>query len=104
MENTNLKNLKELLEHYKPKTFGFVTVEERISITSILQLEEMGVRDLRNLRDFVVLFFARENGDRQERMNMDRMSAITAVIDEEIIKKEARYNGQDSDTSFEIFR
>lgn len=64
MENTNLQNLRTLLEHYMPKTFGIITVEEYLSITSILQLEGMEVTDLRNLRDFVVTFFSRENGDK----------------------------------------
>ena len=87
MENMNLKNLKELLIHYRPKTFGITTFEEYHSITSILHLEEMEVIDLRNLRDFVVLFFARESEDKPDIVDMDRVSAITAVIDKEIIKR-----------------
>lgn len=87
MENTNLQNLRKLLEHYMPKTFGIITVEEYLLITSILRLEGMEVTDLRNLRDVVVSFFSRENGDKLDMVDMDRLSAITAVIDEEIIKK-----------------
>ena len=49
MENTNLQNLKELMIHYRPKTFGIITFEEYLSITSILELEGMEVIDLRNL-------------------------------------------------------
>lgn len=43
--------------------------------------------DLRNLRDFVVLFFSRKNEDKLDMADIDRMSAITAVIDKKIIEK-----------------
>lgn len=87
MENTNSQNLRTLLENYMPKTFGIVTIEEYLSITSILQLEGMEVTDLRNLRDFVVSFFSKENGNKPDMVDVDRLSAIIAVIDEEIIKR-----------------
>lgn len=54
-------------------------------IKGSLQLEGMEIIDLRNLRDFVVLFFSRKNEDKLDMADMDRMSAITAVIDKEII-------------------
>ncbi len=56
-------------------------------IKGSLQLEGMEIIDLRNLRDFVVLFFSRKNEDKLDMADMDRMSAITAVIDKEIIEK-----------------
>lgn len=86
MENTNFQNLKDLLKSYVPKTFGIATGEECELIKSRLRLEGMEVTDLRNLRDFVVLFFSRKNEGKPGMMEMDQMSAITAVIDEEIIK------------------
>ena len=56
-------------------------------IKGSLQLEGMEIIDLRNLRDFVALFFSRKNEDKLDMADMDRMSAITAVIDKEIIEK-----------------
>ena len=87
MKNTNFQNLRELLKNYTPKTFGVATVEECNLIRNGLHLEGMEVIELRNLRDFVVLFFSRKDEEKRDMVNMDRMSAITAVIDKEIIKK-----------------
>lgn len=87
MKNTNFQNLRELLKSYIPKTFGIATVEEYSLIKSRLQLEVMEIIDLRNLRDFVVLFFSRKNEDKLDMADMNRMSAITAVIDKEIIER-----------------
>lgn len=56
-------------------------------IKDSLQLEGMEIIDLRNLRDFVVLFFSRKNEDKLDMADIDRMSAITAVIDKKIIEK-----------------
>lgn len=84
MKNTNFQNLRNLLKDYAPETFGIVTNEECRLISNSLELEEMRIVDLRNLRDFVVLFFSRKNDDKAD---TDRMSAITAVIDMEIIKQ-----------------
>ena len=85
MKNTNFQNLRGLLKRYMPKTFGIASVKECNLIKNSLQLEEMDIIDLWNLRDFVVLFFVKESKDKQERMNMDRMSAITAVIDKDAL-------------------
>lgn len=87
MKNTNFQNLRELLKRYMPNSFGIATVEECGLIKDSLQLEGMEIIDLRNLRDFVVLFFSRKNEDKLDMADMDRMSAITAVIDKEIIEK-----------------
>ena len=86
MRNTNFQNLKELLKGYTPETYGIVTTEECNLIRSSLELEGMGIIDLRNLRDFVVLFFSRKDEAKVDMADLDRMSAITAVIDTEIIK------------------
>ena len=87
MENTNLQNLRTLLEHYIPKTCGIVTYEEYLSITTILHLEGMNVTDLLNLRDFVVSFFSKEYGAELDIADKDRLGAIKAVIGKEIVKK-----------------
>lgn len=87
MKNTNFQNLRELLKRYMPNSFGIATVEECSLIKDSLQLEGMEIIDLQNLRDFVVLFFSRKNEDKLDMADMDRMSAITAVIDKEIIEK-----------------
>lgn len=87
MKNTNFQNLRELLKSYIPKTFGIATVEECSLIKDSLQLERMEIIDLRNLRDFVVLFFSRKNEDKLDMADMDRMNAIMAVVDKEIIEK-----------------
>lgn len=86
MKKTNFQNLRELLKKYTPKNFGTATVEECSLIKNSLQLEEMEIIELRNLRDFVVLFFSRKNKDEVDMAEIDRMSAITAVIDTEILK------------------
>ena len=78
------------MKSYVPKTFGIATGEECELIKIRLRLEGMEVTALRNLRDFVVLFFSRKNEGKSgmmEMMEMDQMSAITEVIDEEIIKR-----------------
>lgn len=87
MRNTNFQNLKELLKGYMPETFGIVTAEECNLIRSGLELEGMEIIDLRNLRDFVVLFFSGKSEYKADMADIDRMSAITAVIDTEIIKR-----------------
>ena len=87
MENTNLKNLKELLVHYRPKTYGIISFEEYLSIMTILELEGMDVADLLNLREFVVSFFSKEYGDEIDRVDKERLGAIKAVIGKEILKR-----------------
>lgn len=85
MKNTNFQNLRELLKRYMPNSFGIATVEECGLIKDSLQLEGMKIIDLRNLRDFVVLFFSRKNEDKPDMADMDQMSAITAVIDKAML-------------------
>lgn len=70
-----------------PKIFGIATDEECELIKSILQVEGMEVIAHRNLQNLVILFFSRKNEGKPDMMDMDQMSAITAVIDEEIIKR-----------------
>ena len=82
---TNFLMLRELLEKYHPKTRGFVSSEESELIKTALHLKEMNVLALRNLRDFTVLFISSKENDIRE--NWDKLSAITFVIDLEILNK-----------------
>lgn len=83
MKISNYQALSELLKTYTPETYGFVTREEQELITSTLQIEDMDLLELQNLRDFTVLFLSRSYDDvAKERQNMDKMSAIVHVIDE----------------------
>lgn len=89
--NTNFQMLRELLEIYHPKTRGWVSAEEIKLIKETLHIAEMDILALRNLRDFTVMFLseeAKENETIENIMaNWDRMSAITHLIDTEIIDK-----------------
>lgn len=75
--NTNFKMIKELLEKYHPETRCIMSLYEMDMIEETLHLNEMGIMQLRNLRDFVVLHLGRSD----EMEDWDRMSAITTVID-----------------------
>lgn len=82
--NTNFQMLRELLEKYHPQKRGIVLPEEFRTIKRTLCLKEMDILALRNLRDMTVMFLSREA---KEMGNWDRMSAITYVIDTEILNK-----------------
>ena len=77
---TNFQMLKDLLEVYHPQHRGVVTASEKDNIESILHLNEMDVLQLRNLRDFTVLFLS----SKEDMESWDKMSAITYVIDNKI--------------------
>ena len=68
--NTNFQMIKELNKKYDamPHTRGFATKEEVELISKTLCLEEMDILQLRNLRDFVVIFL--------DQMDMERISKI----------------------------
>lgn len=89
--NTNFQMLRELLEQYHPQERGFILDDEMELIENILHLKEMNVLALRNLRDFTVLFLSREAKENETTENiienLDKMSAITFVIDMKITQK-----------------
>ena len=85
--NTNFQMLRELLEQYHPQKRGFILDDEMELIENILHLKEMNIFALRNLRDFTVLFLSREAKENETIENLDKMSAITYVIDTEILEK-----------------
>lgn len=89
--NTNFQMLRELLEQYHPQERGFILDDEMELIENILHLKEMNILALRNLRDFTVLFLSREAKENETTENiienLDKMSAITYVIDMKITQK-----------------
>lgn len=88
-KDTNFHNLKGLLEIYEPKSKGFLTEEEVEIIEENLEIKSMELLELRNLRDFVVLYMShRPDSEVKSLLNtMDKMSAITSVIDQAIFSK-----------------
>ena len=89
--NTNFQMLRELLEKYHPKQRGWSSEEEIKLIEETLHIAEMDILALRNLRDFTVMFLSREAKEKETTKNImenwDRMSAITHIIDIEILNK-----------------
>lgn len=79
--NTNFQMLKELLDVYKPEQRGFSSKYETYLIKHTLCIDEMDILQLRNLRDFTVLFMSRS----EKMEDWDRMSAITCCIDSKIM-------------------
>lgn len=85
--NTNFIMLRELLKVYEPQQEGVATAEEVDLIVSTLHTEEMDILQLRNLRDFAVMYISHlssDEDDAEQRKNMDKISAITSVIDHRI--------------------
>ena len=80
--NTNFQMLRELLEKYHPEQRGIMNYEEKLLIQDVLHIGEMDVLQLRNLRDFVVLYLGKPDNTE----DWDRMSAITYCIDCAIIE------------------
>lgn len=79
---TNFQMLRELLEKYHPKTRGMLSGEEYELVVNTLNLSEMDVLQLRNLRDFTVAHMGRS----EDMEDWDRMSAITYCIDSKIVE------------------
>lgn len=81
---TNFQDIKSLLSMYTPKIRGIMSECEKFLISQMLHLDRRDILDLRNLRDFVVMFLGRAEDQEDVWDNMDKMSAITAVIDQKI--------------------
>lgn len=79
---TNFQMLKELLEKYHPAQRGIMNYEEKLLVQEALHIGEMDVLQLRNLRDFAVLYL----GKSEKMEDWDIMSAITYCIDSAIIE------------------
>ena len=86
--NTNVQNIRELDKQYHPSVRGIINPVEMVMIERILELKDMSEIELRNLRDFVVMFYSKvmdkeDTGKMIEQM--DKMSAITFVIDSKLV-------------------
>ena len=79
--NTNFQMLRELLEKYHPAQRGMISFSENMLIRKTLYIDDMDILQLRNLRDFAVLYLGRSS---EKMEDWDRMSAITTVIDMKI--------------------
>ena len=79
---TNHLMLRDLLEVYHPEKRGILNADESMLIINTLCLGEMDILALRNLRDFTVASMG--HSDAME--DWDRMSAITYVIDTQIVE------------------
>lgn len=79
---TNHLMLKELREVYHPEQRGFVNQKECKLIKNTLCLDEMDILALRNLRDFTVASMSHS----EAMEDWDKMSAITYVIDTQIVE------------------
>ena len=78
---TNFQMLKKLLKMYRPEERGWSTPEEVKLVADMLKIHEMNILELRNLRDFTVLFLGKSDSIE----DFDRMSAITNIIDSQIV-------------------
>lgn len=79
---TNFHMIKELLEIYDPEQKGILSYEEKLLVQDTLHIGKMDVLQLRNLRDFVVLYL----GKSEKMKDWDIMSAVTYCIDCAIIE------------------
>lgn len=82
------------LEGFQPEERGFVSSSEIRIISETLCISEMDGLGLHNLRDMAVMYYSRKQPsetDSQSReefyRNTDKMSAVVAVIDRELIKR-----------------
>ena len=85
--DTNFQMLRKLnyeWDSHKHRT-GIVSMDEIYKINEILCLDDMDILQLRNLRDFIVLFFTRDQD--ADIATMDKVSAYVSVIDNKIWNK-----------------
>lgn len=85
---TNNEMLQDLNTKYSVLTHikGVITMKEIYLINSELELDGRSEVELRNLRDFIVLWFNMEincNMDKALKL-MDQLSAYTSVIDNKL--------------------
>lgn len=85
--DTNFQMVKRLDTDWRATshTNGVVTMSEIYLINKLLCLDEMDILQLRNLRDFIVLYFSSKKDTNLE--TMDEMSAFVSVIDNKIWNK-----------------
>lgn len=85
---TNVEMLNELFNEFTPAEKHIVRINEIHFIRNSLNLLNRDLLDLRNLRDTTVLYFnMKMDNDGDHILDiMDKMSAITSVIDDCIIQ------------------
>lgn len=72
------------LQEWKPKRYGIISGEEVQKIKDALHIVEMDDLALQNLRDFVVIYYSQKHDNEISCFDqMDKMSAIVSVIDQE---------------------
>ncbi|MDO4975239.1 MAG: hypothetical protein Q4E61_02845 [Alphaproteobacteria bacterium] len=82
--DTNYQMLMSLYEKFHPKQQMYSTESEISLIKDTLFIDNMSILELRNLRDMTVMFFEGKNDNLVEKM--DKISAITHVIDCKIVE------------------
>ena len=79
------------IKDWKPNEHGFISEDEANFIVSHFEIKERSDVELQNLRDFVVIYYGThtKKTDNEVYMDeMDKMSAITYVIDNEKFLRE----------------
>lgn len=89
---TNFQMLRQLNKEFVPKRKGIVDMDEIYFIDKNLHLNERNILDLRNLRDFTVMYFSSlmKNYEYDFKASLslsDKRSAIVSVIDNKIFNK-----------------
>lgn len=89
---TNFQMLRSF--KYEPEHVGFCTEEEVKLINEHFEIDKRSDIELQNLRDFIVMYYARlidkaiEEKRREDSYKLsDTMSAITGVIDDSKFKR-----------------
>lgn len=72
------------IKDWKPQRHMIISEEEAQYIVSHFQIKERSDIELQNLRDFVVMYYSTQERTFDE---MDKMSAITHMIDEEKMRR-----------------
>lgn len=90
--DTNFQLCKKLLD-FHPNKLGILSAAEVEKIEETLCLNEMDVLQLRNLRDFAVMYYSGHSENAEESNEktrfMDIMSGVVSVIDCHVVKQGA---------------
>ena len=82
--DTDFVLIKRLISVFKPATWGIITLAEAEQVKECLQLDCRTVLQLRNLRNTVVMMC-----DERSDVDCDWISAVTHVVDMELINRGA---------------
>lgn len=87
--DTNFMMVRKL-DNWTPENGRIITMPEIYHVNRTLCLDEMDELQLRNLRDFVVMYYGLKDYDpREDLRHLDKMSAITSVIDNKLYNLKA---------------